>query len=391
MPGGRLTPTDVEKDHYAALGVPSSANPEELKKAYRKLARDLHPDKNPGNSAAEARFKDVGRAYEVLSDADSRSEYDEARRLFGAGGRVGPGGPGGRGGTRGGTSATTAGFDLGDLFGGGARAGGGGVGDLFGGLFGGRAGRGPQRGADVAATVTVDFTAVMTGAEVGVRLPGGAACDTCGGSGARPGTAPRACPVCDGSGLISRSQGGFAFSEPCRNCGGTGTVIDDPCPTCGGTGRRDRVQKIRVPAGVRDGAKLRVRGRGEPGLRGGPAGDLEVTVAVTPHRVFGRDGANLTLALPVTFPEAALGATVTVPTLAEPVTLKVPAGSTSGRRLRVRGKGFPKSGGGRGDLLVSIEVAVPATLSPAARSALESYAAEATDDPRAGLLARAGA
>lgn len=384
-----LNPTDVDTDFYAALGVPSSATPEEIKKAYRRLARDLHPDKNPGDAPSEERFKKVGRAYEVLSDADTRKEYDEARAyLVGRGGRGGrarnvssAGGftqPGGAGGFS---------FDLGDLFG---RAGGG-VGDLFGGRPGRGAASRPTRGQDLSSAVTISFADSLPGVEASARLPGAAACDTCDGSGARPGTAPHACAVCGGAGMVSHSQGGFAFSEPCRACGGTGSVVDDPCPTCGGSGRRERVQKIRVPAGVRDGQKLRVRGRGEPGQRGGPAGDLEVTVHVAPHPVFGRDGSHLTLTLPVTFPEAALGATVTVPTLAEPVTLKIPAGTTSGRRFRVRGKGFPSGGKGsaHGDLLVTVEVAVPAKLSKAAHDALAAFAAAAPEDPRADLLSRA--
>lgn len=376
-----LNPADVDTDFYAALGVPFAATPEEIKKAYRRLARDLHPDKNPGDTRAEERFKSVGRAYEVLSDAATRKEYDEARAYVAAGGpRRGPGV-----GAPGAAAWTTGGFDIGDLFRGAA----GGVGDLFGGRGRSSAPR-PQRGADLSADVTIGFADALPGVETAVRLPGAAACDTCGGSGARPGTSPHTCPVCGGAGLISRSQGGFAFSEPCRECRGTGSVVDDPCPTCGGSGRRERVQKIRVPAGVRDGQRLRVRGRGQPGSRGGPAGDLEVTVRVAPHLVFGRDGNHLTLALPVTFPEAALGATVTVPTLEEPVTLKVPAGTTGGRRLRVRGRGFP-SGGSRGDLLVTVEVAVPARLSDAARSALQAFAAAAPEDPRADLMARAGA
>lgn len=379
-----LTPADVDSDHYAALGVPSSATAEEIKKAYRKIARGSHPDKNPGNPKAEERFKEAGRAYEVLSDPGTRKEYDEARSyLASGGGRGRPQGgfaPGGGAGVGGFT------FDLGDLFG---RATGG-VGDIF-----GRGARGagprPQRGADVSAGVTISFADALPGVEAGVRLPGGATCDTCQGSGARPGTAPHACSVCGGSGLLSHSQGGFAFSEPCRACRGTGSVVDDPCPTCAGTGRRERVQKIRVPAGVTDGQRLRVRGRGEPGQRGGPAGDLEVTVHVAQHPVFGRDGAHLTLPLPVTFPEAALGATITVPTLEEPVTLKVPPGTASGRRLRVRGKGFPTGGAGgpRGDLLVTVDVAVPAKLSELARTALAAFADAAPEDPRAELLARA--
>ncbi len=384
---------DIERDLYAVLGVPTSATPAEIKKAYRQLARELHPDKNPEDAKAEARFKEVGRAYEVLADPDARQEYDDARAAFSSGGSRG-GFPGG--GYAGGGGGGGVPFDLSDLFsrsGNGARSAGG-MGDMFGGLFGGgrAATRPPQRGADVSAVVTVGFAEAMAGVEASVRLPGGAACDTCGGTGARPGTTPHACPVCGGAGLVNSQQGGFAFSEPCRNCHGTGSVVDDPCPTCDGTGRRERTVKIRIPAGVADGQRLRVRGRGEPGQRGGPAGDLDVTVSVARHRVFGRTGADLTVTVPVTFPEAALGATVTVPTLGEPVTLKVPAGSTSGRRLRVRGRGFPHGKPATaGDLIVTVEVAVPAKLSAPAREALAAYADAAPDDPRGDLLSRAAA
>ncbi len=364
----------VEKDFYSALGVPKNASAAEVKRAYRKLARELHPDKNPGDAKAEARFKDVSEAYDVLSDDTRRKEYDEARSLFGSGGfrRPPPGGAG------------AGGFDPNDLFGG---AGAGGLGDLFGGMFGGGAtrGRGPLRGEDVAADVTVDLASTLATQEVNVRLPGGAVCDRCHGNGAQPGTAPRACTTCGGSGITSSNQGGFAFTAPCTTCRGTGRIVDVPCSVCGGAGTRERVQKIRVPAGVRDGQRLRVRGRGTLGARGGPAGDLEVTVHVAPHPVFAREGDALTLRLPVTFPEAALGATVTVPTLDGPVTLKVPAGSSSGRRLRVRDRGFPVRGGGRGPLLVGVEVAVPQRVSGKAKEALETFADESGEDPRGHL------
>jgi molecular chaperone DnaJ len=369
---------DVEKDFYAALGVPKDASAAEIKKAYRKLARELHPDKNPGDAKAEDRFKSVSEAYDVLSDETRRKEYDEARALFGNGGfrrpPPGAGRPGGGG--------FSGGFDLGDILGGSAGGGVGGLGDVLGGMFGGR-GRGPVRGEDVAAEVTVDLRSTMAAQEVNVRLPGGAVCDVCHGNGAAPGTAPRTCPTCNGAGMVSTNQGGFAFTSPCTTCRGTGHLVDQPCPGCGGSGRRDRVQKIRIPAGVRDGARLRVRGRGTAGGRGGPNGDLEVTVHVAPDAVFGRDGDALTIIVPVTFPEAALGATVRVPTLDGPVSVKVPAGTTSGRRLRVRDRGFPARGGGRGSLLATVEVAVPQKLSAKAKEALEVFAAEAPEDPRA--------
>ncbi|HVU71870.1 MAG TPA: molecular chaperone DnaJ [Mycobacteriales bacterium] len=379
-----LSRDDVDRDWYQVLGVSSSATAAEIKKSYRKLARDLHPDKNPDDAKAEARFKDVSRAYDILGDEAKRKEYDETRELIRNGGGFAPGGmPGGGGGFRGGVNV-----DLGDLFGGAA----GGVGDIFGGLFnrGRGAARGPVRGEDVVAAVTVSFEQSMTGAEISVRLSGGAACDTCGGTGAAPGTHPTSCPVCSGRGVVTRNQGGFAFAEPCSRCGGSGTVIETPCPTCHGTGTRDRVQRVRVPAGVADGQHVRVRGRGRPGERGGPPGDLEVVVTVRPHPVFGRSGRNLTLTVPITFPEAALGATLRVPTLGDPVSLKVPAGTPSGKRLRVKGRGFPGKGGAVGDLIVTVEVAVPAKLDPAARELVEKLAVEVPQSPREHLDALLG-
>lgn len=369
----------VEKDFYATLGVPKSASREEIRKAYRKLAGTLHPDKNPGDAKAEARFKQVSEAYHVLSDDTRRKEYDEARTLFGQGGFRPPGAGRGQRGPAGG-------FDLGDLFGGASAGAGGGLGDLLGGMFGGGGGRrGPTRGEDVSGQVTVDLASTLHAQEVNVRLPGGAVCDVCRGSGAAPGTAPRTCPTCQGSGFTAANQGGFAFTAPCATCLGRGQLIDTPCPACGGVGTRERVQKVRIPAGVRDGQRLRVRGRGGAGARGGPSGDLSVVVHVAPHPLFGRDGDALTVKVPVTFPEAALGATVSVPTLDGPVSVKVPAGTSSGRRLRVKDRGFPRAGGGRGPLLVTVEVAVPQKVSAKAKQALEAYAAEQRDDPRAHL------
>jgi molecular chaperone DnaJ len=360
----------AEKDYYAALGVGKDASAADIKKAYRKLARDLHPDTNPGG---EERFKDVSAAYDVLSDATKRKEYDEARSLFG-GGLRGPGGYAGGG---------VPGFDLGDLF---SRAGGqaaGGFGDVLGGLFGaGRpAGRAPRRGADVEADVTLSFADAVRGATVPLRLTTTGPCGTCGGSGAAPGTSPHACPTCAGAGVTSRSQGGFAFSEPCKACRGSGRTVDTPCSGCAGAGRavQGKTLNVRIPAGVSEGSKVRLAGRGGGGERGGPAGDLMVSVHVTPHRWFGRKGDHLTVSVPVTFPEAALGAQVSVPTLDDPVTLKIPAGTTTGRTFRVRGRGVP----GKGDLLATVEVAVPQKLSTSARSALEAFAASAPDDPRA--------
>ncbi|WP_086661363.1 molecular chaperone DnaJ [Lentzea kentuckyensis] len=375
----------IEKDFYRELGVSSDASADEIKKSYRKLARELHPDANPGDAKAEARFKAVSEAYGVLSDPAKRKQYDEARRLFAGGG----GFPGGFGGGAGG-------FDVNDLFGRAAQGtGGGGLGDLLGGLFnrrGGSAGSAtrPRRGEDVETDVRIDFTEAVKGATVPLRLSSPAACTTCGGSGAKPGTTPHVCATCSGSGLVTRSQGAFAFSEPCRDCRGTGRIIDDPCPECGGDGvsTRTRTLTVRIPSGVADGQRIRLAGQGEPGRNGGPSGDLFVRVHVNPHSVFGRQGNDLTLTAPMTFTELALGTTLTVPTLDGKVTLKVPAGTASGRVLRARGKGITKRDGTSGDLLITLEVTVPNNMSSEARKALEAYAdVTKGDDPRGDLNA----
>jgi molecular chaperone DnaJ len=371
----------LEKDFYQVLGVAKDASPQEIKKAYRKLARTHHPDANKGDAKAEERFKEISQAYDVLSDETRRREYDEARALFGSGGgiRFPGGGPGG--------SAT---FDLGDLFGG--QAGGGGLGDVLGGLFNrGRGGtaQAARRGADVESEVTLSFVEAVDGVTVPLRLTSDGPCGACQGTGARAGTTPRVCPTCGGAGHTSRNAGGFAFAEPCRECRGRGLVVDDPCPVCHGSGRApsSRTVQARIPAGVRDGQRIRLRGKGAPGERGGPAGDLYIVVHVTPHQLFGRRDDNLTVTVPVTFPEAALGAEVKVPTLGGvPVTLRVPAGTANGRTFRVRGKGAPRKDGNRGDLLVTVEVAVPQKVDGAAREALEAYRqATSGDDPRSGL------
>ena len=386
----------IEKDFYRELGVSSDASADEIKKAYRKLARELHPDANPGDARAEARFKAVSEAYGVLSDEKKRREYDETRALFAGGGGFGAGAgfPGGFG-----TGAGPQGFDLGDLFGrSGGGGGAGGFSDLLGGLFGGRAGAGPtttapraQRGADVESELRIDFVDAVRGAEVQLRLSSPGRCERCGGTGARPGSMPRTCPTCGGVGLVSRSQGAFAFSEPCRDCRGTGRLIDDPCPDCGGDGvsTRTRTITVRIPAGVADGQQIRLKGQGEPGRGGAPAGDLYVKVHVTPHRLFGRSersSDDLTLTVPVTFPELAFGTTLTVPTLDSTVTLRIPPGTASGRTFRVRGRGVQRKGK-TGDLLVTVEVAVPNKLDDAASAALQSFADATKEfDPRADLL-----
>ncbi|MGW3058001.1 molecular chaperone DnaJ [Streptomyces goshikiensis] len=384
----------VEKDYYKVLGVPKDATEAEIKKAYRKLAREFHPDANKGDASAEERFKEISEANDILGDAKKRKEYDEARALFGNGGfRPGPGGGGG-----------SFNFDLGDLFGGqqpgGGGAGGGfggGLGDVFGGLFNrGGAGAGPgarvqpRRGQDIESEVTLSFTEAVDGATVPLRMSSQAPCKACSGTGDKNGT-PRVCPTCVGTGQVSRgSGGGFSLTDPCADCKGRGLIAENPCDVCKGSGRArsSRTMQVRIPAGVSDGQRIRLRGKGTPGERGGPAGDLYVVVHVDTHPVFGRKGDNLTVTVPVDFAEAALGAEIRVPTLNGPsVTLKLPPGTPNGRTMRARGKGAVRKDGTRGDLLVTVEVAVPAELSDKAREALEMYrVATESEDPRATLF-----
>lgn len=386
----------LEKDYYAALGVAKDADADAIKKAYRKLARTHHPDANKNDPESEERFKEISEAYDVLSDPKKRSEYDEIR-AYGPGMFGGAGGAGGFGGF----GAQGAGFppgaegfanvNLGDLFG---EAGAGGLGDVLGGLFGGGGGRAtrgrrPRKGADVEAEVTLPFRDAVSGVVVPLRLTGDGPCATCGGTGAKPGTAPHVCSVCGGSGQTVQQQGGFGFAEPCRACHGRGAVVDDPCATCHGTGvaASTRTVSVRLPAGVKDQARIRVKGKGAGGSGGGPAGDLFVTVHVRKHPLFGRRGDNITVTVPVRFDEAALGSKVAVPTLdGDPVTVKIPAGTPSGRTFRVKGRGISRKNGERGDLLVTVDVAVPQHLSGAAKDAVEAYRdASQEHDPRAGL------
>jgi molecular chaperone DnaJ len=378
----------IEKDYYKVLGVSKDATSEDIKKAYRKLARDNHPDQNPGNPAAEQRFKEISEANDVLSNAQKRKEYDEARRLFGGGGFRFP-----RGGAQTGPSMQ-------DLF---NQGGDGGLGDIFGGLFGqGASGRttrfsssrGPRRGSDVEGEVTVDFVEAIEGVTVGMQMVSEAACDACHGTGARSGTVPRVCPTCQGSGMQTSTSGGvFAVTEPCRDCRGRGMVVDDPCPVCLGSGRgkSTKTMQVRIPAGVTDNQRIRLKGKGGAGENGGAPGDLYVVVHLRPHALFGRKGDNLTLTAPVTFTEAALGAEIEVPTLGGgPVKLRIPPGTPNGRTFRVRGKGVTRRDGSKGDLLVTVEVLVPEGLTEEARQALTKYAeAVGPSNPRAQLFAMA--
>ena len=348
-----------EKDYYQVLGVAKNASSAEIKKAYRRLAQKHHPDANAGNKEAEERFKEVSAAYDVLGDEDKRKQYDQVREMA-ASGFAGVGGP--RAGGRGGGVRVEAfpfggaGFqDIGDL------------GDLFDMFSGGRRGRTrQQRGTDLETEVRISFDEAMAGTTVPLRVQGPATCPTCGGSGAAPGTAPITCPVCGGAGTVNENQGFFQVARTCPRCSGSGRVVEHPCPECGGSGvvQRTREFSVRIPAGVQDGARIRLAGRGEPGPAGSRPGDLFVVVHVAPHEVFGRKGSDLTLDLPVTYPDAALEANLQVPTLNGSVTLKVPAGTQSGKTFRIRGKGAPKpKKGGAGDLLVTVRVDVPSKLS----------------------------
>jgi molecular chaperone DnaJ len=367
----------LTKDFYQVLGVGKEASADEIKKAYRRLARANHPDKHPGDAAKHDKFKAVAEAYDVLGDPEKRKKYDEMRAL-GAGAFGGF--PGGFSGGGGGGS----GFDINDLLR--DRAGSGGFGDMFGDLFGGGFGGGgrggrtqarPTKGADVETTTTISFTDAIEGVTVGLRLTSDAACATCNGTGGKPGTKPHICPTCEGAGFVVSSVGGaFSLNETCPACGGRQLLYDEPCPTCHGSGRglSSRSVQARIPAGVKDGQRIRLRGKGAPGEHGGPPGDLYVTVKVTPHRLFGRKGDSLTLDVPISFDEAALGAEIKIPTLSgSPVTLKVPPGTPNGRTFRVRGKGVRRSDGTTGDLLATVQVTVPAVLDQRTRQAVEAY------------------
>jgi molecular chaperone DnaJ len=360
--------TRTTKNLYEVLGLEKGASQDEIKKAYRKLARQYHPDKNPGDKEAEEMFKEVQAAYDVLSNPEKRQQYDSwgsprGRPEFGPGG-----------------SFT---FDFGDF---------GDLGDLLGGLFGGRGGgmrtqasRG-RRGQDVEVELNLSFEDALRGLETTIPVSLESACSTCKGSGAKPGTAPKTCPQCGGRGVVSEAQGLFALSQPCPRCRGNGTVIEDPCPTCRGTGRERRTRrfKVKIPAGVKDGTRIRLRGKGEAGYGGAPAGDLYVVTRVAPSKLFRRRGdADLELEVPVTYPEAALGATVEVPTPDGRVSLKVPAGTQDGKLLRLKGKGAPKlKGSGRGDLIARVRVTVPAKLSKAEREAVEQLRDASRENPR---------
>ena len=361
------------KDPYKALGVDRKASAEEIKKAYRKLARQYHPDRNPGDEGAEERFKEIQEAYSILSDPDKRKAYDTGGGIFGGGG-----------------------FDPGSFRGGNFNFGGG-IGDILSDLFtsGGGARGGartrPERGRDLETEVHISFEQAMEGAQIPVSVPLSAPCTTCRGTGAKPGTSPTVCSRCQGRGVESESQGLFSISQPCAQCGGSGTEIKDPCPTCQGSGRTRQVKRYRVnvPAGVRDGSRVRLADKGEAGPRGGPAGDLYVVTHVADSPVFKRKGDNLEVEVPITVPEAIRGATIEVPTLAGTKRIRVPPGTKHGSVQRLRGEGPPRLGGrGRGDIHYRLEIDVPTNLSREQREAVDELAAVINGDPRERLLSQ---
>ncbi|MEA2194098.1 MAG: molecular chaperone DnaJ [Solirubrobacteraceae bacterium] len=361
------------QDHYKVLGVERKASQDEIKKAYRKLARQYHPDKNPGDAKAEERFKQISQAHDILGDPDKRKEYDRAlTNPFSNVGRGGTGQPG---------------FDTG------------GFGDILSDLFGqaaGRRGGGPSRpraehGRDLEAEVTIGFEQAIAGAQIPISVPTFERCPTCAGTGAKPGTSPIVCPRCNGRGIESEGQGLFSISQPCSRCGGAGTVIEDPCPTCHGEGRQRTVKRYRVnvPAGVREGSKIRLAGKGEPGRNGGPPGDLYVITHVQESAVFERKGDNVEVEVPLTLPEALRGAEIEVPTLDGRKTLRVPAGTRPGSIQRLRGEGPKRLGkAGRGDIRYRFVLDMPDKLTAEQEAAVDDLAKVFNGNPRAGLFAR---
>jgi len=368
-------------DYYKTLGVDKKATPDEIKKAYRKLARQYHPDRNPGDAEAEARFKEISQAHDVLGDPEKRKQYDTGAGPFATG--AGPGGGfGGFG---------NFDFDASSM------------GDILSNLFGGGGGGGrsqrqrqrPQRGADLEAQVSISFDQAIAGAQVPLQVPMHTVCDTCRGTGAKPGTTPTVCPRCEGRGIETQGQGMFSISQPCSRCHGSGTVIEEPCPTCHGSGAVRTVKRLRVnlPAGVRDGSRIRLAGKGEPGPQGGPAGDLYLIVHVSPSPVFARKGDNLEVEVPLTIPEALRGAEVKVPTLEGSKTLRVPPGTKHGTVQRLRGEGPPKPGSGkggsapqRGDIRYRFVIEVPEELDEEQQAAVDALSQVLDGDPRARLF-----
>jgi molecular chaperone DnaJ len=370
-----------QPDYYKVLGVGKGASDEEIKKAYRKLARQYHPDRNPGDKAAEEKFKEISQAHDVLSDAEKRKTYDRTSSPLG-----------------GFTQGFSQGFDSSNIPGG--------FGDILSNIFGGAAGgpgaargaagpgRAPEaKGRDLETEVHLDFEQAIGGTQVPLAVPTSSACPTCHGTGAKPGTNPRICPVCNGRGVEAQSQGIFSISQPCSNCGGSGTVIDDPCPTCAGTGAQRSIKRLRVniPAGVKDGTRIKLAGKGDPGLRGAPPGDLYVICRVSGSKVFKRVGDNLEVEVPLAVWEAMLGAVVEVPTLGGTKKLRVARGTRDGTIQRLRGEGPPRAGGkGNGDLRYRFTIDIPANLTSEQAAAADQLAAATKGNPREQLFKDAG-
>lgn len=358
----------AQKDYYDILGVKKGASPEQLKKAYRKLAKKYHPDANPGDKVAEERFKEISQAYEVLSDPKKRKQYDRMKDAagsfgFGPGGFQGFAGPGGR------TYSHADAGDMGDL------------GDIFSAFFdkGSRFRReryGPRRGEDLTFEVELPFEEAIRGGKRVLSIPREEACSTCGGTGAQPGSNVTGCGQCGGTGTVSISQGGFAFSRPCPNCYGRGTVIERPCAACNGSGTAVSKKKISVsiPPGVDNGSKVRLAGQGQPGPGGGPPGDLILVVRLGAHHFFERKGRNIYCEVPVNIAQAALGSKMRVRTLDGVATVKVPAGIQSGTSLRLKGKGVTGPGGQKGDMYLKVKVLTPRGLTPGQKKAMEEFA-----------------
>jgi molecular chaperone DnaJ len=349
-----------KRDYYEVLGVPRTAGEADIKSAYRKLAMKHHPDRNPGNKAAEDKFKEAAEAYAVLADGEKRALYDR----FGHAGVSSTTGAGGF------DPTVFHGFEdilggLGDIFG---------FGDLFG---GGRRRGGPQRGADLRYDLEITFEEAAKGAETSVQIPRQEHCETCGGSGSAPGTSPTTCRQCRGQGQVRFQQGFFTVARTCPQCGGAGKVITSPCQTCRGSGRVSRQRKltVKIPPGIATGQQLRLQGEGEPGVLGGPSGSLYVVVHVQEHEFFRRDGNNLFCEIPVNFTTLALGGEIQVPTLDGTEAVKVPEGTQTGTTLRLRAKGMPDvNGRGRGDLFATVQVHTPKKLTKDQRKVLEELA-----------------
>jgi molecular chaperone DnaJ len=378
-----VTPSDP----YKILGVDRKASQDEIKKAHRRLVRQHHPDRNPGDAAAEEKFKEVQAAYDLIGDPDKRKQYDRGG-IFGMGG----GGAGGASGGGGFTAADFGGFQdiLSNLFGG---AGGGTAGGGARGRGGtGPAGPRPERGKDLETSVAISFEQAISGAQIPLSVATTQPCPTCRGTGAKPGTSPKVCPKCQGRGIESQGQGLFSISQPCSRCHGSGAIIEDPCPTCQGAGQQKTVKnyKVNIPAGVREGSRVRLAGKGEAGRNGGPAGDLYVVTHVAPSPIFERKGDNLEVEVPLTIPEAIRGADVEVPTLNGRKKLRVAPGTKHGTVQRLRGEGPPKLGGKgaahRGDIHYKFVIDVPATLSAEQSEAVEKLSEVMGDDPRARLF-----